>query len=184
MNLLRPWQDFKNETGFFHRKSKPVFDLLISVLSSPFNFFRHGFAATNSRKKKLNYTSVQIGSKVKEVVMMQHIILHVDDPVSTAIHALLDNHASHFTVCEGRYIVGKITRKEIVEAISQHKIDGTIGDIMNGCSDHGNTIKYPPHFLCTPHQHLLGIIDLRHIVDSITSAPRHRKHVLRQATSG
>jgi len=178
MNLLRPWQDIKNESGFFPWKSKSVFNVLISVLSSPFNFIRHGFATTHSGKKKLNSGSVKIGSKVKEVIMMQHIILHIDDPVSTAIHALLDNHASHFTVCEDRYIVGKITRKEIVEAIAQHKIDGTIGDIMNGCHDLGNTVKYPPHFLCTPHQHLLGIIDLRYIVNSITSAPRHGKHVL------
>jgi len=179
MNLLRPWQDFKDETGFFHCNSNPFFNSLISVLSSAFNFIRHGFATTRSGKKKLNSRSVKIGSKVKEVIMVQHIILHIDDPVSTAIHVLLDNPASHFTVCEGRYIVGKITRKEIVEALAQHNTSGTVGDIMNGCHNMGNTIKYPPHFLCTPHQHLLGIIDIRYIIKTTTAKTRHRKHAMR-----
>jgi hypothetical protein len=183
MNLLRPISEFNYEKGFSDRIYQPVFNFLISFLSWPVTFIRQRFTRSFINSKRLKSRSVKVGRRVREVVMKQHITLHVDDPISSAIEALLDNHANYFTVCDGRYIVGKVGRKEIVEAMANHKTHGTIGEIMNETYNQGNTINYPPHFLSMPHQDLITHIDIQYIVDSIKSTshlrPRVKKHVLR-----
>lgn len=69
--------------------------------------------------------------KVKDVIMHQYTLLHLDDTLEKVMQVMLDSHEKDFIVDAGDGTYGSLTGTEIVTGIQSHGKNIPIGNIMN-----------------------------------------------------
>ncbi|REJ81734.1 MAG: site-2 protease family protein [Bacteroidetes bacterium] len=68
--------------------------------------------------------------RIGDAMIHQFKPLHPSEPLSAAVNALLDGHASEFVVQDNSEPAGILTRKIILEALKTHGLDVPISQVM------------------------------------------------------
>lgn len=86
--------------------------------------------ASGEAMMELNRTAMS-NHKVRDVLMHQYTLLHMDDSLEKVMHVMLDSHEKEFIIDAGDGTYGSLTGNEIVAGLQSHGKNIPVGNIMN-----------------------------------------------------
>jgi CBS domain-containing protein len=109
-----------------------LFGLLGLIIFNPILIFIAVFVFFGARQESQQamMRSLTRGVPVRQAMLTRFAKLHPDDTLDDAIEELLAGSDQDFPVVEDGHIIGVLTRKQMMQALSEQGRDARIGDIV------------------------------------------------------
>ncbi len=111
-----------------------LFGLVGLVFFNPFLLFIALFVYVGAQQeaRQAMLRAVTQGVPVRQAMMTRFTRLAPEDTVADAVEALLAGSDQDFPVVEGEAVVGVLTRKQLMKALSEHGRTVRVGDVLEG----------------------------------------------------
>lgn len=105
-------------------------------LQNPFLAFIGVFVFFGAQREARMVERSRVGfdAPVSEAMMRRFRTLEIHEPLTHATELIIDGGQQDFPVLENKLVVGILTRKDLLEAISKGREDERVGDIMRPSS--------------------------------------------------